>query len=274
MQSSVASPAEIRELAAYLSAASGIELDESKGYLFEARLHKIVSEQSCTSLSGLLAKARTDTSGKLRALLVDAVSTNETYFFREPAHFTLLSHRLIPEHFEKHDSKRCRIWCAAASTGQELYSVAIVLKEMLGTLAKYELKLFGSDISGAVLERASKGTYSQLEVSRGLSSERLQRHFAQRGSDWAISDELRSLATFQRLNLLEPAPGIGQFDIVLCRNVAIYFSNVNRTRLFSNIAAHLRPGGMLLVSMTETLGAKPAPFLRQDFRGVTYYVLP
>lgn len=273
MDSTVANRNELRELAQYLSAASGIELDESKGYLFEARLHRIVTEQECKSLLGLLEKARKDATGKLREALVDAVSTNETSFFREPQQFNLLAHKIIPDHFEKHDPQRCRIWCAAASSGQEIYSVAITLKEMLGSFEKYRIQLFGTDISKTVLERASRGVYSPLEVSRGLSPERLKRFFLPKGNDWGISDELRSLATFQQLNLLEPAPALGKFDIVLCRNVAIYFSAANRAKLFSHIATHLRPGGTLLISMTENLDTKGSQWARLEHRGVTYYEL-
>ncbi len=274
MASSAASNTEIRDLAQYLSGASGIELDESKGYLFEARLRKIADDNGCSTLSGLLDKSRRDVSGKLREQLIDAVSTNETYFFREPQQFTLLIHKLIPDHFEKVDPKRCRIWCAAASTGQEIYSVAIALKELLGSLNSVQIQIVGTDISGAVLERASKGQYSQLEVSRGLSPERIKRFFTPKGNDWIISDELRSIATFRRHNLLEPATQIGNFDIVLCRNVAIYFSPANRTKLFANISQRLRRGGSLVVSMTENLGSNPHPFVRNEFRGVTYYSLP
>jgi chemotaxis protein methyltransferase CheR len=144
---------------------------------------------------------------------------------------------------------------------------------MLGSFDKYRIQIFGTDISGSVLERASRGAYTQLEVSRGLSPERVKRFFVPKGNDWQISDELRSLATFQRQNLLEPAPALGLFDIVLCRNVAIYFSPANRKKLFANIAAHLRRGGVLVVSMTENLGAHPEPFMRCEHRGVAYYEL-
>ena len=273
MANNAATSSEVRDLALYLSGASGIELDESKGYLFEARLRRIVDEQGCKSLSCLVEKARRDASGKLREALVDAISTNETYFFREAQQFTLLTHKLIPEHFEKRDPQRCRIWCAAASTGQEIYSVAITLKEMLGSFDKYRIQIVGTDISGSVLERASRGAYTQLEVSRGLSPERIKRFFVPKGNDWQISDELRSLATFQRQNLLEPAPALGMYDIVLCRNVAIYFSPANRKKLFANIATHLRRGGALVVSMTESLGAHSEPFVRREHRGVAYYEL-
>lgn len=257
-----------------MNEASGIELDESKGYLFEARLSRLAEESGCQTLGGLLDKARRDPKGQLRDALVDAVSTNETSFFREPSQFNLLAHEVLPQLFEQNASKRLRIWCAAASTGQEIYSVAIVLKEMLGSLGGYQLQLLGSDISGAALSRASKGIYSKFEVERGLSAERLSRHFVKSTDGFAICDELRALATFQRLNLLEPNPALGVFDLVLCRNVAIYFSPVNRTKLFGLLAKHLRPGGKLLVSMTETLGAQCAPYVRKEFRGLAYYQLP
>ncbi len=274
MPISAATPAELRDLAAYLSAASGIELDESKQYLFEARLRKLIDEQGCNSLAGLLDRARRDAAGKLRVALIDAISTNETYFFREPQQFALLTHKILPDHFETHNPRRCRIWCAATSTGQELYSVAIAMKEMLGSLNKFDIQILGTDISSTVLERASRGIYTPLEVSRGLSTDRLQRFFVPNGERWVISDELRGLACFRRLNLLEPAQDLGPFDIVLCRNLAIYFSPANRIKLFSNLASRLRRGGTLLVSMTENLGPKSAPFVRREHRGVAYYELP
>jgi len=274
MASNAATSPELRELAQYLSGASGIELDESKGYLFEARLRKIADDNGCATLGGLLDKSRRDATGKLRGQLVDAVSTNETYFFREPQQFALLAHKIIPEHFGTTNQKRCRIWCAAASTGQEIYSVAITLKEMLGSLNSFDLQILGTDISASVLEKASRGHYTQLEVSRGLSPERIKRFFVPAGSHFAISDELRSLATFRRHNLLDPATTLGTFDIVLCRNVAIYFSPANRTKLFAHIAGRMHRHGALIVSMTETLGSNPHPFVRSEFRGVTYYSMP
>ena len=274
MANSSATPAEIRQLAVYLSAATGLVLDESKGYLFEARLFRIAEEHGCSSLACLLERTQRDKTGKLREALVDAVTTHETSFFREPQHFDLLMHKLIPDHFEKQNSNQLRIWCAAASTGQEVYSVGIVLKEMLGSFDKYRIQIVGTDIAGSVLERASKGSYTQLEVSRGLRPDRINRHFVARGNEWVIGDDLRGIATFQRMNLLEPAPLLGSFDIVLCRNVAIYFSPENRTKLFNNVATRMRRGAVLLVSTTESLGNNPKPFVRHEFRAMTYYLLP
>jgi chemotaxis protein methyltransferase CheR len=271
MADSTLNPTELRDLAVYLSDASGIELDASKKYLFEARLQHIADEQGCKSLSQLLDKSRRDASGKLRETLVDAVTTHETSFFRETQHFDLLAHKLVPDHFETSDPKKLRIWCAASSTGQEVYSLAITLKELLGNFAKYNIQIIGTDISNNVLERASRGLYTQLEVSRGLSADRLRRYFTAKGKEWAIADELRSVATFQQGNLLELSPWLGTFDIVLCRNVAIYFSATNRAKMLANIAARVRRGGVLLTSATENLGLHPDPFLRKEHRGVCYY---
>jgi chemotaxis protein methyltransferase CheR len=265
---------EVIALARYVNEASGIELDESKAYLFETRLGKLLERTGSKSWSGLLELARRDTTGRLKVSIIDAVSTNETSFFREPPQFNLLAHELLPRHFERRDPKRLRVWCAAASTGQEVYSVAILLKEILGSLHKYEISLFGTDISESVLERASLGRYSALEISRGLSPERLSRNFVQRPDGYQICDELRALASYKRTNLLEDDPTIGIFDVILCRNDAIYFSPTNRTRLFSNLARHLRTGGILIISMTETLGQNTAPYVRKEFRGLTYYELP
>jgi chemotaxis protein methyltransferase CheR len=269
-----ANTVEVVELARYVNEATGIELDASKGYLFESRLGKLLERTGSKSLSGLLTLARQDATGNLKNAIIDAVSTNETSFFREPLQFNLLSHEIFPRHFEHSNPKRIRIWCAAASTGQELYTIAIVLKELLGNLNRYQILILGTDISTAVLERASRGRYTPHEVSRGLSADRLSRYFVQTLDGYQICDELRSLATFQRLNLLENNVNIGVFDVILCRNVSIYFSPANRTKLFTNLAKHLRPGGSLIVSMTETLGQNCSPYVRKEYRGIAYYEIP
>lgn len=260
----------VRELARYVTQLSGIELDDSKSYLFETRCRKLMADLGCDSFTCLRRQVLGDRSGKARAALVDALSTNETSFFREPAHFSLLAHKLVPDHFEHFEPKRLRIWSAAAATGQEAFSVAIVLKELLGSFAPYRIQLVGTDISQSALTHASRGVYSTLEVSRGLSPVRRDRHFVRSGDGWQIADELRGLVVFRQLNLLESLAGVGVFDVIFCRNVTIYFSESTREELFRRIARQLRPRGALLLSATEAL-TKSAPFVRREFHGTTYY---
>ncbi len=264
-------PEELTLLAAYIEKASGIVLDQSKAYLIESRLGPLLEKLECTNYAALNSKARADASGKIRTLIVDAISTNETSFFRDNHPFELLTHKLLPDHFERANGNPLQIWSAASSTGQEIYSIAIVLKELLGDLSKHKVQIMGTDISDEALKAASSGKYTKLELSRGLSAERLRRHFSKDGDQWRISDELRSLAIFRKANLMEPLSGLGRFDFIFCRNVAIYFSPENRKILFDRLADSLKMNGVLLIGSTETLMGVTDRFARQDFRGKVYY---
>jgi chemotaxis protein methyltransferase CheR len=262
---------EVIALARYVAEVSGIELDGTKEYLFESRCRGLMLELKCANLGGLLRQVVTDRTGKLRDALIDAISTQETSFFREPQQFVMLSSKLVAEHFESQGSTRLALWSAAASTGQEAFSIAITLRELFGPTSKYQLRIIGTDISGAALAKASRGSYTKLEIERGLSPARREKHFTQQGDRWQVRDELRSMCTFQRLNLMESCTHLGQFDIIFCRNVAIYFSPENRDNLFWRLAQQLRIGGYLVVSLTEQVPAKVPGLVREEFRGITYY---
>ncbi len=265
-------PEELTLLAEYIEKASGIVLDQSKAYLIESRLGPLLEKLECANYAALNSKARTDASGKIRTLIVDAISTNETSFFRDNHPFELLTHKLLPDHFERANGSPLQIWSAASSTGQEIYSIAIVLKELLGDLSKHKIQIMGTDISDEALKAASSARYTKLELSRGLSADRLRRHFHKDdGEQWRISDELRSLAVFRKANLMEPLSGLGRFDFIFCRNVAIYFSPENRKMLFDRLADSLKMNGALLIGSTETLLGVTERLTRHDFRGKVYY---
>jgi chemotaxis protein methyltransferase CheR len=258
----------------YIKEICGIHLDESKGYLVETRLGGLLSESGAANFSELFYKARADTSSKLRGRIIEAITTNETSFFRDTAPFELLRHKLIPDLIDgrKGNGVRTpiRIWSAACSTGQEAYSTAITLKELLGDLTRYDIRILGTDISNKVVAQASYGEYSRMDLERGLPPETLAKHFTVSGDRWKVRDEIRAMATFRTMNLLEPFSFPNPFDIIFCRNVAIYFTEADKTRLFHNLAKYLARDGCLIIGSTESISGlcpelEPKRYLRSVF---------
>ena len=259
----------------YIHEISGIHLDESKGYLLETRFSALLVEAGAANFSEFFYKARSDASGKLRGKIIEAITTNETSFFRDTSPFDLLRHKLIPDLIDRKSKNGgripIRIWSAACSTGQEAYSTGIVLKELLGDLNRYDIRILGTDISNKVVAQASYGEYSRLELERGLPPETVTRHFSQMGDKWRIRDEIRALATFRNMNLLEPFSFPTPFDIVFCRNVAIYFTESDKIRLFGNLARCLAKDGALIIGATESIsGLCPELEPKRHMRSVFY----
>jgi chemotaxis protein methyltransferase CheR len=259
----------------YVHEISGISLDASKGYLIETRLGGLLSESSAGNFSELLCKARADSTNVLRRKIVEAITTNETSFFRDTAPFDLLRNKLIPDLIDRRNRAGAsrvpiRIWSAACSTGQEVYSTAIVFKELLGDLSKYDIRIMGTDISNRAVAQASYGEYSRLELERGLPREMLSRHFSSSGDKWRVRDEIRTLATFRTMNLLEPFAFPTPFDIIFCRNVAIYFNEPDKTRMFRNLIKCMAMDGCLIIGATESIAGlcpdlEPKRYLRAVF---------
>jgi chemotaxis protein methyltransferase CheR len=261
----------------YIHSISGIHIDATKAYLLETRLGKIAESQGCRSFGELHQKAKADVSKTLEKEIIDAITTNETLFFRDANPFELLRHKILPEVIDKRTAggsalaKPVRIWSAACSTGQEVFSIAIVLKELFGDINKYGIKLIGTDLSDAAIKQASYGLYNKFEIERGLPRERLNRYFVPAGDNWKIKDEIRSMATFRKMNLMLPFQGIGKFDIVFCRNVAIYFTLEDRKSLFDKIAECLEPDGYLIIGSTESLtGVCPRFIPKRHLKSIFY----
>jgi chemotaxis protein methyltransferase CheR len=249
-------PEEHKSLAQYVYSLCAITLDESKGYLIESRLAGLVEESGSLSFSGLVARAKSDSSRALERRIVDAITTNETLFYRDTSPFDLLRHKIIPELIDRRartGAARIRIWSAACSTGQELYSIAILFKELLGDPDRYGIRLLGTDISDDAVARASRGLFSPVEISRGLSEAQRDRYFGPHAGGWQIRDEIRAMASFRKLNLMSDFSALGRFDVVFCRNVAIYFNERDRISLFGRIERALEPGGSLLIGAMESL---------------------
>jgi chemotaxis protein methyltransferase CheR len=267
-------PDEQKSLTQYVYSICAITLDDSKGYLIENRLAALVEEAGCDSYNGLLLRAKSDPSRALERRIIDAITTNETLFFRATTPFELLRHKIIPELVDRQKrsgTTAIRIWSAACSTGQELYSIAIVLKELLGDPNRYGVRLLGTDISGDAVARASSGLFTGVEISRGLSEAQRDRYFAPVTRGWRIRDEIRALVSFKKLNLMEDFSSLGRFDLIFCRNVAIYFNERDRISLFGRMEKALDPNGALVIGAMESLnGICPQLEPQRHLRSVFY----
>ena len=253
-------PEEFKNFTKYILDISGISLDVGKEYLLETRLHPLINRLGVSSYSELLNLAKTDFKKELENEIIDAISTNETYFFRDKSPFELLQHKIFPDLIDRSTKKNpmgkpsIRLWSAANSTGQEIYSIAMTLIEMGVTPDKYNIRLFGTDISDAAIAQASYGLYNKFEVARGLDPHRLNRYFDKQPNDqYKIKDEVRAMAQFKKMNLMKPFIGLGKFDIILCRNVMIYFTTQDRQKIYQNISTVLEPDGYLMIGATESL---------------------
>ena len=268
-------PDEIQLLAKYIYEISGIHIEASKAYLIETRLGRILESENCGSYGEFCHKARMDASKSLEKKVIDAITTNETLFFRDGNPFELLRHKILPEIIDRRSAAKSlrpiRIWSAACSTGQEVFSIAIVLKELLGSSHSYSIKLLGTDLSDAAIKQASYGSYNKFEIERGLPRDRLHLYFTPDGANWKIKDTIRSMASFQKLNLMHPFTGVGKFDIIFCRNVAIYFTLEDRKKLFSKMADALEPDGYLIIGSTESLtGVCPRFVPKRHLKSIFY----
>ena len=263
-------------VAGYIHAICGIQLDESKQYLIESRLSSLLEQTASSSYSELYNKARSDGTGTLERQIINAITTGETSFFRDDAPYQLLRYKILPDLIDRR--KRAgsvkipiRVWSAACSTGQELYSIAMVLRETLGDWDAFEVRLFGTDISPEAVRRASLGVYNTIEAGRGIDAAKLARYFIRHESNWKICDQLRALACFRTLNLLRDFSSLGQFDIIFCRNVAIYFSEADKCGLFRRIEKALAPDGYLVIGSTESLAGLCPQFEPKNHLRTVFY---
>ncbi len=232
--------------------ASGIVLDD-KEYLIESRLSTLAQRGGFGDLGRLLQSLRQANGGALEYKVVEALTTNETLFFRDAHPFEALEKTIVPELLARNAArKRLRIWSAACSTGQEPYSLAMLLRECIPEVDAWRIDILGTDISDAVLEQARRGIYNQLEVNRGLTAARLAKYFEQTAEGWRLVPPIRQMVKFERLNLIGRWPVQQAFDIVLLRNVMIYFDTALRKTILFKMAEQLAPGGYLLMGAGET----------------------
>lgn len=240
---------------------AAIVIDPGKEYFIESRLDSLVRSQGCQSLAELIARMRANpVFGALHAQAIDALTTNETFFFRDFQPFEALRKTILPKLIEQRAAqRRLSIWSAACSTGQEPYSLAMLLRENFPQLAGWHVSILATDLSPTVLSQARAGSYNQFEVNRGLPAPLLFKYFAKTGDRWVVKDELKKGLEFRAMNLVEPWPIFPPFDIVLIRNVMIYFDIPTKQAILKKIRACLQPQGWLFLGSAETtLNLDPA----------------
>lgn len=266
---------DIRNISSLVNDLCGVTLDASKGYLIENRLVPVAEKQQCTSLHELYTKARQPAATALQSAIIDAITTQETLFFRDQTFFDALQYKVLPELIDARNNspfpRRLRLWSAASSTGQEAYSVAMILSEMLPDIASWDITITATDISDAAIAIASRGVYTAFEIKRGMRQNLLNKYFTKEGNGWKISDRIRSMVTFKKINLLKPFAGLGPFDVVFCRNVAIYFKTDARRDLFNRIARTMARDAYLFVGGSESLNDLGPRFAPQHHCRTSFY---
>jgi len=271
---------EYKVITKYIYALTGITLEDNKVYLVETRLGPLVEAHGCASYSEFLYRAKADATKETEREVINAITTQETLFFRDTSPFELLRYKVLPDLIDLKTAQQkgagkipIRIWSAACSTGQEAYSTAMVLSEMIPDLHRYDIKIVGTDISDAAVAAASYGRYSRFEIDRGMTSQKLSKYFMPDGEGWRIKDELRILTSFRKFNLFDRFQLLGKFDIIFCRNVAIYFSIEDRKILFNKIADIMHPHSALIIGSSEYLAGICDRFESQRHIKSVYYRL-
>lgn len=245
------SPADFEYVAGFVRREASIVLGPGKEYLVEARLAPVARKAGARDVSEFLSNVRQRPNTTALQAIVDALTTNETSWFRDREPFTALTETVLPELVAARSAtRRLRVWSAACSSGQEPYSLAITLRQFLP--AGWSFEIVASDISSEMIKRAEAGVFSQVEVNRGLPANALLHNFERDGAHWKVSPTLRQCVTFQRLNLAAPLPPIGTFDLVFLRNVLIYFDVETKNDVLNRISKHMRPDGYLFLGAAET----------------------
>ena len=243
---------------------SGLVLSADKGYLLESRLAPLARAEGFPSIEALITAARRDRSERLLWGITEALATHETFFFRDNTPFDLFKQDILPVLSRARGSNNTiRIWCAACSSGQEPYSLAMILDEERARLGGMRVEIVATDMAPRVLEKAKAGVYTQFEVQRGLAIQRLVQHFEQNGDQWRIKPNIRQMVSFQKQNLLENFAGLGRFDVVFCRNVLIYFDPETKRQVLGRIARQTAEDGYLVMGAAETVVG-----LSRDFQPV------
>lgn len=237
-----------------LQVRSGLSLSTEKRYLVESRLGMLCRRRGIESIPALVARLRRNPELELENAVVEAMTTNETLFFRDRTPFDLFRDVILPEKLAANaQSRTLRIWCAAVSTGQEAYSLAMMLDEVAPRVAGWKIEILGTDISAEVLEKARQGLYSQFEVQRGLPIQLLLKYFRQEGDKWRLTERIRNMVELRPHNLLEPSSQYGQFDVIFCRNVLIYFDVPTKARVMAALAQRLVRNGAFILGAAETV---------------------
>ena len=264
-------PTDYEYLRKLLKDRSGLDLSADKQYLIESRLLPLSRKAGLAGISELVLKMKGG-SAATTTQVVEAMTTNETFFFRDKLPFDHFRDSIVPEILKARASRRSlRIWCAAGSTGQEPYSLAMCLKEMSAAISGWRIEILATDLSQEVLEKSRAGIYSQFEVQRGLPIQMLVKYFKQTGELWQINPDIRAMVQHRQLNLLHDFSQLGVFDVIFCRNVLIYFDQDTKIDIFNRLARITEPDGFLVLGAAETVVGltnvfKPFPERRGVYR--------
>ncbi|HZC96306.1 MAG TPA: protein-glutamate O-methyltransferase CheR [Bradyrhizobium sp.] len=264
-------PSDYEYLRKLLKERSGLDLSADKQYLVESRLVPLARKSALAGIPELVLKIRGGAE-PLTAEVVEAMTTNETFFFRDKIPFDHLKEAVIPALLQARAARRSlRIWCAASSTGQEPYSIAMLLKEAGPALSGWRTEIVATDLSLGVLEKARAGIFSQFEVQRGLPIQLLVKYFTQVGELWQLNADIRAMVQHRQLNLLQDFSHLGTFDVIFCRNVLIYFDQDTKAGIFARIARMIEPDGVLALGAAESVvgitnAFKPYPERRGLYR--------
>jgi len=252
---------EFKNFSQFLEKSCGILLAEHKQYLVQSRLSKIMQKEGFTTLSELVSRLNSMGGNLLKEQVIDAMTTNETLWFRDIHPYEILKDKLLTEIASGQPMQKLRIWSAACSSGQEPYSISMVIEEFRqsrsGAFSAGQ-EIVATDISSVILDQAKRGEYEMLALGRGLSQDRLNRFFRKNPEgSWTIKPEIKARVKFQSLNLLGQYSSLGQFDIIFCRNVLIYFSSDVKTEILRKMHKQLKPGGYLILGASESLSGLP-----------------
>ena len=264
-------PLDYEYLRKFLKDRSGLDLSSDKQYLVESRLLPLARKAGLPGIDELVAQIKGG-SNAIAADVVEAMTTNETFFFRDKLPFDHLRDAVVPDLLQARAGRRSlRIWCAASSTGQEPYSIAMCLKEMGAQLSGWRIEIIATDLAPSVLEKSRAGIYSQFEVQRGLPIQLLVKYFKQAGEMWQLNADIRAMTQFKQLNLLQDFSHLGTFDVIFCRNVLIYFDQDTKVNVFKRLAKAMEPDGFLALGAAETVvgltdAFKPHPDKRGLYR--------
>jgi chemotaxis protein methyltransferase CheR len=264
-------PENYRFLQAHVYSQVGIVLEDNKHYLFESRLAPIVQQFSLGSINNLCTLLLAKRNPEIGKQVVEAMTTNETYFFRDPAQYEAIRTVLLPKLIEERQSTRkLRFWSAASSTGQEAYSLAMLL--LNEGLNDWNIQILGTDFATKVVERANTGTYQQLEVNRGLPVSLLLKYFRRSGLEWQLTEPVKKMARFETIDLRKSMRTLGPFDLVFCRNVMIYFDHKTKMDIMKELHSTMFRGGWLLLGTTEAASGLEEWFDRKTVGNVTIFV--
>jgi chemotaxis protein methyltransferase CheR len=264
-------PENYRFLQEHIHTQVGIVLEDNKHYLFESRLLPILKQYGIGSLNDLCDVLRAKRDIGLSHEVVEAMTTNETYFFRDPAQYEAIRTVLLPRLMQdRKDTRILRFWSAAASTGQEAYSLGMLLRQ--SGLEDWKLQILGTDFSPKVLDRARAGIYQQLELNRGLPATLMGKYFRRSGTEWQLNKEIREMVRFETIDLRQGMRSLGPFDLVFCKNVMIYFDDETKRKIMKELHSTLQPGGWLLLGGAETASGIEDRFERQIVGSATVYV--